>query len=137
MMSNTPKIHGGCLCKGVRYSLSELPYSAEYCHCNMCQKSVGAVTVNWMDLKKNQLTWITQKPFEYQSSQNIYRGFCRHCGCSISFRDIRKPENITLTIASLDEPNLVKPKLHIYTDDQVDWLSIDDECIRFSAEQTK
>ena len=136
-MTIKPILTGGCLCKAVRYSISEQPYSAEYCHCSMCQKAVGAVAVNWMDMKQNQLTWITRKPFEYQSSNNVVRGFCRDCGCSISFRDIRKPENITLTIASLDDPDLVKPKLHIYTDDQVNWLSIDDECIRFPAEQTK
>jgi len=136
-MNNKVEIYGGCLCKAVRYSISEQPYSAEYCHCSMCQKSVGAVAVNWMDLKQEQLTWITQQPFEYQSSKNILRGFCKDCGCSISFRDLRKPENITLTIASLDDPNLVKPTLHIYTDDQVDWLNIDDQCVRFAAEQIK
>jgi len=136
-MNKKTKIQGGCLCKSVRYFISGLPCSAEYCHCRMCQKTSGAVVVNWMDVKSEQLTWLTQKPAEFQSSKNVYRGFCKNCGCSISFRDVRHPEYITLTIASLDDPSLVKPQLHIYTDDQVEWLNISDDCTRFPEGQVK
>jgi len=71
-------MEGGCFCGAVRYSVSGPPFAAEYCHCRMCQKSTGA-----------------------------------------------------MTIASLDDPNLVKPTRHIFTDSQVRWLNIDDDCKRF------
>jgi len=58
-------------------------------------------------------------------------------GSTLSFRDTRHPEYMTLTIASLDDPDLVKPTHHIYTDSQVKWLAIDDDCTRFPGDLVK
>lgn len=44
---------------------------------------------------------------------------------------------MTLAIASLDDPDVVKPARHIYTDSQVKWLSIEDDCKRFSKGPVK
>lgn len=130
-MSDEAKKEGGCLCGAVRYRISGSPFAAEYCHCRMCQKSAGAVVVSWMDFRTEQLTWTVGKPSEYESSELVRRGFCAKCGSTLSFRDTRHPDYMTLAIASLDDPNLVKPTYHIYTDSQVKWLTIDDDCKRF------
>lgn len=130
-MNVEARMEGGCLCGAVRYSISGSPFAAEYCHCRMCHKSAGAVVVSWMDFRTEQLTWTAGKPFEYESSESVRRGFCAECGSTLSFRDIKHPEYMTLTIASLDDPNLVKPTRHIYADSQVKWLTIDDDCKRF------
>ena len=89
------------------------------------------MAVCWMDFRVEQLTWTFVKPTEYESSKGVYRGFCAECGSTLSFRDARHPKYITLTIASLDDPNLVEPTHHIYTESQVKWLNIDDDCKRF------
>jgi len=130
-MNVEARMEGGCLCGAVRYRISGSPFAAEYCHCRMCQKNAGAVVVSWMDFRTEQLTWTAGKPSEYESSESVRRGFCEECGSTLSFRDTRHPEYITLTIASLDDPNLVKPTYHIYTDSQVKWLAIEDDCKRF------
>ena len=130
-MNVESRMEGGCLCGAVRYRISGSPFAAEYCHCRMCQKSAGAAVVSWMDFLTEQLTWTAGKPSEYESSESVRRGFCEECGSTLSFRDTRHPEYITLTIASLDDPNLVKPTCHIYTDSQVKWLVIEDDCKRF------
>ncbi len=126
-------LEGGCLCGSVRYLISGTPFAAEYCHCGMCKKVSGAPVASWMDFHIEQLTWNKRKPLEYQSSENVQRGFCPTCGSSLSFRDTEHPEYITLAIASLDDPNLVKPTYHIYTASQLKWLNIDDECKIFTA----
>jgi len=131
------QMEGGCLCGSVRYSVSGAPFAAEYCHCRMCQKSSGAVTVSWMDFRVEQLTWTLGTPAEYESSENVRRGFCADCGSTLSFRDTRHPEYITLAIASLDDPNLVEPTYHIYTESQVKWLNINDDCNRFQKGPVK
>jgi hypothetical protein len=136
-MNSEPILEGGCLCGAIRYSISGTPFAAEYCHCSMCRKSAGAPFVNWMDFRKDQITWTNGRPSEYHSSTNAKRGFCPDCGSTLSFRDTEHPEYFTLTIASLDAPNLVEPTYHIYTDDQLTWLKIDDGCERFSRGQIK
>ncbi|MCP4047039.1 MAG: GFA family protein [Gammaproteobacteria bacterium] len=130
-MNIESKMEGGCLCGAIRYGVSGPPFATEYCHCGMCQKSAGAVAVCWMDFRLEQLTWTLGTPTEYKSSESVRRGFCANCGSTLSFRDTHHPEYITLAIASLDDPNLVEPTRHIYTESQPKWLNIDDDCVRF------
>ncbi|MCP4274343.1 MAG: GFA family protein [Gammaproteobacteria bacterium] len=134
-MNTETIIKGGCLCGAIRYSISAPPFEAEYCHCHTCQKSVGSVVVSWVDFYTNQFSWTAGMPAEYQSSENVMRGFCSDCGTSLSFCDSRYPEYITLTTASLDDPDLFEPTYHIYHDSKVKWLTIDDNCDRFTKDK--
>lgn len=126
---------GGCHCGATRYEISGMPFDADYCHCRDCQKTTGAPFGAWMDFKKEQIHWITKEPTEYKSSEYIRRGFCPDCGSSLSYRSTRHPDYFTLSIASLDEPDLVKPKYHIHTGSQVSWLVIEDDCKRYPGER--
>jgi len=121
---------GGCHCGAIKYEVSAAPFDSDYCHCHDCQKTSGAPVVAWMDFQKDQVTWSGNEPAEYISSEYIRRGFCPQCGSTLSYRSTRYPDYFTLSIASLDEPDRVKPNYHIHTDSQVSWLSIDDDCER-------
>jgi hypothetical protein len=136
-MNNLSNMEGGCLCGALRYSIFGKAFDSEYCHCRICQKSAGAVVVTWMDFKIEQLTWIKDKPTEYSSSENARRGFCQLCGSSLSFRDERHPDYVSLSTASLDDPNLVRPTYHIFTESQPEWLNIVDDCERYPQARAK
>ncbi len=123
---------GGCLCGEVRYAIAGAPFAAEYCHCGMCQKVAGSAFAVWMDVRAVQLTWKKGAPTEYRSSTHVFRGFCAVCGTTLSFRDDRHPAYRTLSISSLDNPHLVRPTYHIYTESQMDWLVLGDDCKRFA-----
>lgn len=124
-------LQGGCFCGHVRYVTSALPFNVEYCHCRMCQRTAGAVVVNWMDFRREQVTWTGSEQAWYASSEHVLRGFCPVCGCSMSFKDDRHTGYITLTLASLDDPDAIEPTKHIYTESQCRWLNIVDDCERF------
>ena len=126
---------GGCHCGAIRYEVSGVPFDADYCHCRDCQKTSGAPCGAWMDFKMEQLCWAGKKPSEYASSKNIRRGFCPNCGASLSYRSTQYPDYFTLSIASLDEPDLVRPNYHIFTGSQVSWLVIEDDCKRYPGER--
>lgn len=128
---------GSCLCKNISYHTIGQPFCTEYCHCKTCQKSVGSVVVTWMDFKSEQVSWTNKQPQEYQSSQHVFRGFCPQCGTSITFRDERHPEYITISIATLDNAELFKPTQHIFTESAVSWLDIDDDCQRYLQKAQK
>ncbi len=136
-MNNNNNLQGGCLCGEIKYTVTANPFASEYCHCRMCQIMAGSPVATWMDFKVEQVIWKKGKPKEYRSSEHVRRGFCELCGSTLSFRDIRHPDYFTLSVVSLDNPNLVKPTYHIYTQSQVDWLKIDDDCTRYSKGQTK
>ncbi|TQV73643.1 GFA family protein [Aliikangiella marina] len=130
-MSQSILLEGGCLCGYIRYRATALPFATEYCHCRMCQKTSGAPATTWMDFKVDQLKWLSQRPTEFESSKFVRRGFCPQCGSSISFRDVRHADYLTVTINSLDSPQLIEPTRHIYTEDQMSWLTISDGHPRF------
>lgn len=127
---------GGCHCGAISYEISGEPFDADYCHCRDCQKTTGAPFGAWMDFKAEQVRWDGEEPTEYDSSENIRRGFCPRCGASISYRSTQYPDYYTLSIVSLDDPGLVQPNYHIHTNSQVSWLTIDDDCKRYPGERT-
>lgn len=130
-------MQGGCLCGALRYSASEPPFAADYCHCRNCQKSTGTAVSVWMDFKASLVTWENSDALqEYQSSENTRRGFCGRCGSTLSYRDLRHPDYYSLAIASLDDPNQVQPTYHIHTDSQLSWFNITDDCKRYPKGQT-
>lgn len=126
---------GGCVCGSVRYTASATPFAADYCHCDTCRRSSGAPVSAWMDFKTEQVT-IEGQIDEFQSSENIYRGFCPKCGTRLTFRHVDYPQYTTLTVSSLDNPNSVSPTYHIYTEESVDWLDINDNLPRYERGQT-
>jgi len=128
---------GGCLCGLLRYSALAAPFAADYCHCRMCQRSTGSVAGVWMDFKEEHILWQGDGLKEYASSEFALRGFCEHCGSTLSYRDTRHQAYLSLAITSLDEPELVEPSYHIYTDSQVSWLKLNDSCRRYPQAQTK
>lgn len=131
MVKEDNNLQGSCHCGGISYSISGKNFAADYCHCSTCQKITGAPVSAWMDFKVEQLNWHGSSPQEYQSSESIRRGFCPNCGSTLSYRHVDHPEYITLAITSLDNPNVVNPTYHIYTEDQLSWLNIKDDCMRY------
>ncbi|QBF84252.1 GFA family protein [Shewanella maritima] len=128
---------GGCHCGAIRYQVSAMPFASDYCHCDICKQTTGSVVGAWMDFKVEQVTWLKGKVKEYESSEFVRRGFCEHCGSSLTFRDTRHASYFTLTVTSLDDASKVQPTYHIYTDDQLPWLKIDDNARRYRQGQTK
>lgn len=125
-------LSGGCLCGAIRYQADAMPFAADYCHCSKCRKHNGSVVVAWMDFKAEQVYWLKDMPVEYVSSETVRRGFCAKCGSTITYGDTRYRQYTTLTISSLDDANLVQPTYHIYLDDKVSWLDINDNCKRYA-----
>ncbi len=124
---------GGCLCGAVRYQLNGEPAheGAGYCHCRRCQRSSGAPVVAWVTYPKTSVHILQGTPKRYQSSQKTIREFCPNCGTPLFFWYTEGPEDIDITIASLDHPDAVPPRYHIWTSSQIPWLTIQDELPRY------
>ena len=135
-MSESIILTGGCLCGAIRYSADTMPFASDYCHCTQCRRSSGGPVGVWMDFKAEQVSWSGAQPKEYESSQHVNRGFCSECGSSLSYNHNQHPEYLSLTVATLDNPALVTPTYHIFTDSQIPWFDISDSCKRYPREQT-
>jgi hypothetical protein len=124
-------LEGGCLCGAVRYRISAEPHHAGYCHCRMCQRSAGAPVVAWLTMASDAFAWIKGEPAAYRSSQKAERLFCPACGTQLVFREFADPEQLDVTLASLDDPEAVRPSHHIWTTSRIAWFEIADDLPRY------
>ncbi len=120
--SAQPKLTGGCHCGKVRYEVTGPAGAATICHCRSCQRCCGAQSVGWVEFKLEQVSWSGQERTSFASSKQVERTFCSHCGCSLSYQ--RKADSIDLTIASLDNPEAVKPSREIWLDHRLSWTAL-------------
>lgn len=106
----TDRMTGGCQCGRVRYTAEIGDDDAYLCHCRMCQRATGGVSIAFKNLKKAALSW-EGEPDWYQSSPIAQRPFCSACGTPLGFA-FPDSENIDLTVGSFDDPSRFKPTHH-------------------------
>ncbi len=100
---------GGCQCGSKRYALASEP-RVSLCFCRMCQKAGGNYFGAFANVAATDLSWKTDKPSIFSSSEAAERGFCEKCGTSLTFQ-YRGSQRISVTAGSLDEPARVKPNV--------------------------
>lgn len=97
---------GGCQCGAVRFHANPDLENGHLCHCRMCQKAVGSAFAAHVAVETATLEWCRGTPSEFESSEGIFRGFCRDCGTYLYFRrDGSKRQS--MSIAALDEASRI------------------------------
>ena len=104
------EMKGGCACGRIRYTAEVTDDEAYLCHCRMCQKATGSVSIAFKNVKKAQVAW-AHEPDWYASSPIAHRPYCRECGTSLGFA-FPDSENMDLTVASFDDPSRFVPNQH-------------------------
>jgi hypothetical protein len=102
---------GGCACGRVRYTVQLRDDDAYLCHCRMCQRATGSVSIAFKSVMQADVTW-EHGPDWYDSSPIAQRPYCRECGTSFGFRFREGSDKMDLTVASFDDPSRFKPKHH-------------------------
>ena len=101
---------GGCTCGRVRYAARIENDDAYLCHCRMCQRATGGVSIAFKNVKKEAVAW-EREPDWYPSSPIARRPYCRECGTPLGF-EYPDSENMDLTVGSFDDPSPFRPKHH-------------------------
>jgi hypothetical protein len=118
---------GGCLCGQIRFRIAAQPGATGYCHCRMCQKNSGAPAIAWVIFPAESFRWIAGTPATYRSSARAKRSFCANCGSYMLFTTEECPTEVSVNTASLDDPDLFPPRMHIFTERRISWFSTHDE----------
>lgn len=128
------KLTGGCSCGRVRYVATGKPYKVSYCHCIDCRRATGAPVVVAVMFVESRFRFSQGEPKLYESSEQVFRGFCDICGTPLSWAGIwhRQPF-VFIYLSTLDNPELVQPDRHAFCDYQIDWFDTDDDFPRFTS----
>jgi hypothetical protein len=62
------------------------------------------------------------EPSAFASSDHGTRAFCPRCGTPLTFSSRHVPDEIDVTVASLDEPSGVAPKADIHVGGKLPWV---------------
>ena len=119
------RIEGGCFCGSVRYNFERNNYLSVNCHCSTCRHISGAPFVSWVALPLSCFQYTQGEPKKLNSSSHAKRYFCEECGTPLAFKSKEDPEDINITICSLDKPQNFEPKAEIYIDDKLSWVTKD------------
>jgi len=123
---------GSCLCGKVKLSFEKFERPFRSCHCTQCRKqtstyvTAGHVLDNQLSVQGDEhLTW-------YQASDEAKRGFCRHCGSLVMWKNITA--NYTSVMAGCIDGATETPVVaHIFTDDKGDYYQLNDGVPTYSG----
>lgn len=119
-------LKGHCQCGAVRYETNGMPHSQTNCHCSICRRSSGAPFVAWFTVPTSDFRFLVGTPARFASSQHGTRSFCASCGTPLTFQSSALPDEIDVTICSLDDPNDVTPRDHTHTRSKLAGVSLCD-----------
>lgn len=112
---------GGCLCGAIRYRITGPAQATSLCHCNSCRRATGGPSLAWAIFDEDKVE-ITQGELAiYSSSPGVERGFCSHCGTSLTYRRANRPGLFDVTTASLDDPEAFPPTKEIWIEEKLSW----------------
>jgi hypothetical protein len=111
----------------VRYRITGNVIDSGYCHCRICQRSVGAPVLAWITVKMDEFAYTKGAPASFRSSPKVLREFCQSCGTQLALRCEGK---IDITSASLDDPSAHAPDYHIWRMSRIAWFETTDDLPR-------
>lgn len=118
---------GGCCCGWIRYETVGTPFDETMCHCSICRRTTGAPFVAWFSVPRSQFRMLSGDPARFKSTAKGTRSFCPRCGTQLSFEHDDFPDEIDITMCSLDDPDALAPHDHTYTNSKLRWVELCDQ----------
>jgi hypothetical protein len=122
LKTETGMTRGGCFCGAIRYEFGAGDYRVVNCHCTMCRRTSGAPFVTWVVVPRASFRYVAGSPRQLRSSERGTREFCRDCGTPLVFFESGRPDQLDVTVGSLDEPARFPPAAAVHTDTRLGWL---------------
>jgi len=120
------KYTGQCACGALTFEFATDPTFVANCHCNDCKRASGGEMATFFAVPEDDFRLLTGEPkaFHYiaNSGNGLDRNFCPNCGSRVFTSNLDGfPRTVFVQLGSLDEPNLVEPKLEMFTRRRLAW----------------
>ncbi|KAK4505441.1 hypothetical protein PRZ48_003404 [Zasmidium cellare] len=151
---SAPEVHfrGSCACGRITYACSTPPKEGHTtaCHCVTCRKISGGPFQAFAHVAAANLTFFDNQ--EHSRVEGLpkddangivfrrlspigERAFCGSCSTSLAMRYKHQPQNVGVTLGTIDEDSVANPKVkdllqidqHIFMGQSVSWLHIDND----------
>jgi hypothetical protein len=133
-------LNGGCLCGAVRYEATVDEPTSMNCYCRDCQRATGSTCATFFGVPLAQLA-ITGPARGYakagESGREVERFFCGECGSQLYSVVELVPGMAWVKIGTLDDPDVVAPKINIWTRSRSPWAPLDPKLPAFETGPTR
>jgi len=126
---------GGCACGAIRYQCSAEPIFSGHCYCRDCQRKSGTAFSSGLVVPIDAVKIEGEaRYYEVTAASGMKRklGFCATCGSPLFSKPEAMPNTIGIMAASLDNPNLFRPGVSIFTSSAPAWAIFAEGVPRFA-----
>ncbi len=127
---STADLTGGCLCGGVRFTLTAPPRAAGYCHCTRCQRRTGTASSVQARIDGRTLELLRGaelvKAWRHPDG-GFEKCFCRECGAHLFSRDPDDPAQMSVRLGAFDGDPGVRPSWRTFVAYAAAWEPIPDD----------
>jgi hypothetical protein len=123
----TKKYTAQCACGACKFEFDTTPTFIANCHCLDCKKASGGEMATFFGIPAEDFRLTSGKPksFHYvaESGKGLDRNFCPDCGSRLFTTNLETfPGTVFVMLGSLDQPNLIAPKLEMFTKRRLHWM---------------
>ncbi len=132
------KLEGGCACRAVRYKLTASPLIVHACHCRDCQRITGSAFVLniWIETRFVEAGPVLPKSYKLAAGSGKHHEvfFCATCATYLWSRYHAAPgDTLFVRAGTLDNPEAVRPDVHIFTRTKLPWLELPKDVPAFKS----
>lgn len=115
-----------CACGAVKFAFDKDPDFIANCHCRDCKKASGGEAATFFGVPEEDFTLISGTPkahhYVAESGKTLDRNFCPDCGARLFTSNLESfPGLVFVTLGALDRPELIAPKLEMFTKRRLPW----------------
>jgi len=120
-------LEGGCDCRATRYRMLTPPLFVHCCHCRWCQRESGAAFALNALIEADRVEKLGGAPELVQTPSNSGKGQiiarCPQCRIALwSHYAGAGPVLSFVRVGTLDNPDLLPPDIHIFTQSKQPWV---------------
>lgn len=123
---------GRCFCGGVTFTVQGPAKFACFCHCESCRRAAGGVYVPWATFAKETFVITSGTMAQFHSAPGVTRGLCSTCGTALTYEHEDRAGQVDVTLTSFDDPSEFSPSAHIWVEDKLPWVTIDDDLPQYA-----
>ncbi|ODA68117.1 Glutathione-dependent formaldehyde-activating enzyme [Methyloligella halotolerans] len=115
-----------CACGTVTFGFDKDPDFVAVCHCLDCKKASGGEAATFFAVPEDDFILTSGTPeaehYVADSGKKLDRNFCPTCGARLFTSNLESfPGLVFVMLGSLDRPELIEPKLEMFTKRRLKW----------------
>ena len=128
-------IKGRCECGKVQYEVDAEITDLSHCHCSQCRRLHGAAFASFGGVPRDKFSFVSGESDlkRYASSEDSERVFCGNCGSSILADYKPNPDELYITMGTVEGDPKCPPAYHEFVGSKAPWYELCDDLPKYDT----